>query len=50
MSLSFGELREANVRRCEDVFHNLDEWSLSDWGCAMVESAGLAEQMRHRVH
>lgn len=42
MSLNFQELREANVRRCEDVFHVLGEWSLSDWGCAMAGEVGEA--------
>jgi NTP pyrophosphatase (non-canonical NTP hydrolase) len=42
MSLSFQDLREANVRRCHEVFHNLDEWSLSDWGCALAGEVGEA--------
>jgi NTP pyrophosphatase (non-canonical NTP hydrolase) len=42
MSLNFDELRDANVRRCEDVFHVLDEWSLTDWGCAMAGEVGEA--------
>lgn len=42
MSLSFDELRDANVRRCEDVFHGLGDWSLTDWGCAMAGEVGEA--------
>ena len=42
MSLDFDELRDANVRRCEDVFHGLNEWTLSDWGCAMAGEVGEA--------
>jgi NTP pyrophosphatase (non-canonical NTP hydrolase) len=42
MSLNFAELRAANVRRCNDVFHVLEDWSLSDWGCAMAGEVGEA--------
>lgn len=38
----FGALREANVRRCNEVFHPLDSWSLTDWACAMAGEAGEA--------
>ncbi|MEM9065058.1 MAG: MazG-like family protein [Planctomycetota bacterium] len=41
-SLDFDTLRQANVARCEDVFHPLAEWSLSDWGVAMAGEAGEA--------
>lgn len=40
--LSFEALREANVRRCEDVFHPLDSWSPQDWACAMAGETGEA--------
>ena len=40
MSLSFEELREVNVPRCEESFFPLDQWSLSDWACALAGEAG----------
>jgi NTP pyrophosphatase (non-canonical NTP hydrolase) len=40
--LSFDKLREANVRRCEDVFHPLDSWSPTDWATAMAGECGEA--------
>lgn len=33
-------LREANVRRCEQVFHPLHHWTPTDWACAMAGEAG----------
>lgn len=42
MALDFQELRDANVRRCQDVFHGVAEWSLPDWGCAMAGEVGEA--------
>ncbi len=48
--LRFSELRSKNVLRCEDVFHPLDSWSPTDWGCALAGEAGeacnLAKKMR----
>lgn len=41
-SLSFRELREANAERCVDVFHPIEEWSETDWACAMAGEAGEA--------
>ena len=41
-SLTFAGLREANVTRCEDVFHPLMFWSLPEWACAMAGEAGEA--------
>lgn len=35
-------LREANVKRCEQVFHPLDSWSAAEWACAMAGEAGEA--------
>ena len=40
--LTFGELRKANVRRCEQVFHHLNDWSPSDWSNAMAGEVGEA--------
>lgn len=42
MALRFDELRNANVRRCEDVFHPLVSWSLPDWATAMAGECGEA--------
>lgn len=38
--MNLTELREANVRRCEEVFHSLHSWSPTDWACAMAGEAG----------
>jgi len=38
--LSFEELRRKNVLRCEDVFHPLNDWSATDWACAMAGECG----------
>jgi NTP pyrophosphatase (non-canonical NTP hydrolase) len=40
--LTFNELREANVGRCEDAFHPVDAWSPSDWACAVAGEVGEA--------
>lgn len=45
MSLTFDELRKANVARCEspDGFdHPLDNWSVAEWGCAVSGEVGEA--------
>jgi len=39
-NLSFAWLRAQNVRRCEDVFYKLKDWSPTDWACAMAGEAG----------
>jgi len=33
-------LRDANVKRCEEVFHKLNHWTPTDWACAMAGEAG----------
>lgn len=38
--LNFDRLRKQNVSRCEDVFHAIDDWSPTDWACAMAGEAG----------
>lgn len=40
--LSFNELRDANVRRCEDAFHPVVAWSPTDWATAMAGEVGEA--------
>lgn len=48
--LGFDRLRSANVQRCEDVFHQLDSWSPTDWACAaageMGEACNLIKKLR----
>ena len=38
--MDFDELRKANVARCNASFHGLEEWSVTDWACAMAGEAG----------
>jgi NTP pyrophosphatase (non-canonical NTP hydrolase) len=40
--MKLSRLREANVRRCEQVFHPLNDWTPTDWACAMAGEAGEA--------
>jgi NTP pyrophosphatase (non-canonical NTP hydrolase) len=42
LKLDFDTLRIANVSRCEEVFHKLDDWSPTDWATAMAGEAGEA--------
>jgi NTP pyrophosphatase (non-canonical NTP hydrolase) len=42
LSLTFDELRLANVERCETAFHPLDAWSPSDWAMASAGELGEA--------
>ena len=39
-SLTFEEFRAAALRRTDEVFHPLGEWSLSEWTLAMCGEAG----------
>jgi NTP pyrophosphatase (non-canonical NTP hydrolase) len=38
--ISFQRLRDCNVKRCEEVFHALADWSPTDWACALAGEAG----------
>jgi len=40
--LDFVDFSQANIKRCEEVFHPLDSWSLSDWATAAVGELGEA--------
>lgn len=40
--LTFEALRGANVRRCEEAFHPLDDWSETDWATALAGEVGEA--------
>ena len=42
MALSFDNLRKANVKRCKKSFHKVDEWTPSDWACALAGEVGEA--------
>lgn len=42
MPLTFEQLRDANVRRCEEVYHPVDEWSPTDWATACAGEMGEA--------
>lgn len=38
--LSFAQLRQANVQRCETAFHALDHWNPMEWGAACAGEVG----------
>lgn len=38
--LTFAGLRGINRVRCEESFHNIMEWSPTDWACAFAGEAG----------
>lgn len=40
MGLNLESLRKANVERCEEVFHPLNDWTPTDWATAMGGEAG----------
>ena len=40
--LMFAQLRTANLKRCEESFRPLHDWSPTDWGCALAGEAGEA--------
>jgi len=40
--LDFDRLREINAARCEESYHAIDEWSPTDWGCALGGECGEA--------
>lgn len=40
--LTFEALRTANVARCEESYHPIDDWSPTDWACAMAGECGEA--------
>lgn len=42
MNLSFETLRRANVTRCVEIFHPIEDWSPTDWACAMAGECGEA--------
>lgn len=40
--LTFAQVREVNVARCEESYFPLNQWSLSDWGVALAGECGEA--------
>jgi NTP pyrophosphatase (non-canonical NTP hydrolase) len=38
--LDFDRLRETNAARCGECYHDIEEWSPTDWGCAMGGECG----------
>ena len=48
-SLTFEELRVKNQTRCETIYHSVDEWSETDWSCALSGETGeLANFIKKR--
>ena len=43
--LTFENLRYSNLHRCEKHFHPIDDWSPTDWGCAIGGEVGEALNM-----
>jgi NTP pyrophosphatase (non-canonical NTP hydrolase) len=41
-NLTFSELRLASVKRCEKSFHTVEDWSPTDWACAVAGEVGEA--------
>jgi NTP pyrophosphatase (non-canonical NTP hydrolase) len=42
LPLTFETLEIKNFTRCEQVYHRLDNWSPTDWACAMAGEMGEA--------
>ena len=40
--LTFAELNQQNVMRCREKYHEICEWSPTDWACAMAGECGEA--------
>lgn len=40
MGLTFKELSDANIVRCQMSFHPIRSWSETDWGCAVAGEVG----------
>jgi len=41
-NLSFKKLREASLNRTNKIFHKLEDWSWTDWACALAGEVGEA--------
>lgn len=48
--LTFEALRKANLQRCPEAFHEVDDWTPTDWATAMAgecgEACNLIKKMR----
>lgn len=53
MTVSFEDLRQENVNRCNESYHPLFDWSPTDWACAMAGECGelcnLIKKLRRLV-
>ncbi len=38
--MTLKELRNYNIKRCEQVFHKVNHWTPAEWACAMAGEAG----------
>lgn len=43
-------LREINVRRCEQCFFPLQDWSVLEWAGAMTGEAGETANVAKKIH
>lgn len=50
MELSFNELSFVNSKRCEASFHPIDQWSPTDWACALAGETGEACNLIKKLH
>jgi NTP pyrophosphatase (non-canonical NTP hydrolase) len=50
MVLTFNQVRKANRTRCAEKFHDVEEWSSSDWGNAMAGEFGEVAQELFEMH
>jgi NTP pyrophosphatase (non-canonical NTP hydrolase) len=41
-ALHLADLAKANRDRCNEVYHPIDDWSPTDWACAMAGECGEA--------
>jgi len=52
-ALHLADLAKANAERCNEVFHPIDDWSPTDWACAMAGECGEAcnevKKLRRRM-
>lgn len=50
--LTFDQLRKANVDRCNDAYHPIEDWTPTDWACAaageMGEACNLIKKARRK--
>jgi NTP pyrophosphatase (non-canonical NTP hydrolase) len=44
------QLKIANNERCSAFGHELNDWSLTDWGCALAGEAGELCNVLKKIH